>query len=87
MRRFILATIASLALAAFAAVPAGAAPNPNHGQPNQSCGTDGATSMPNGFNSGGFANAEGVYAHAQNGNQKAVSQYDVACYQQTQNGH
>ena len=45
------------------------------------------TSGPAGFNSGGFAHAETVYAgspgtpSAANGNAHAVSQYDVACYQ------
>ena len=89
MRRFIFVVVAALAIAAFAAGPAGAAPNPNpnHGQPTQSCGDPGATSMPNGFSTGGFANAEGVYANSQNGNQHAVSQYDVACYQVTSSGH
>ena len=43
--------------------------------------------MPNGFGTGGFTNAEGVYANMQNGNQHVVSQYDVACYQLTSSGH
>jgi len=47
---------------------------------------------PNGFSSGGFAHAETVYAgspgtpslaNAQSAH--AIAQYDVACYQQTQN--
>jgi hypothetical protein len=68
---------------------ANAASNPaGTGQPTQSCGSATALSSPNGFNSGGFAKAGAVYAgspgtassaHAQSG--KAVSQYDVACYQ------
>ena len=87
MRRFILVLTAALAIAAFAAVPAGAAaPNPGSpGQPSKSCGDPGATSMPNGFGTDGFANAENNYANSQTGHN--VSQYDVACYQQTQNGH
>jgi hypothetical protein len=47
--------------------------------------------QPNGFGTGGFANAEVHYAGSENtpslnsNNPKAVSQYDVACYQQTSN--
>jgi hypothetical protein len=48
--------------------------------------------MPNGFNTAGFSHAEEVYAGsgvsattAQSDH--AVSQYDVACYQVTSNGH
>ena len=70
-----------------------AAANPSGtGQPTQSCGSAGATSMPNGFTTAGFSHAEEVYAGsgvsattAQSGH--AVSQYDVACYQVTSNGH
>jgi hypothetical protein len=70
-----------------------AASNPSGtGQPNQSCGSAGATSMPNGFNTAGFSHAEEVYAgsgvSATTANSDhAVSQYDVACYQNTSNGH
>jgi hypothetical protein len=70
-----------------------AAANPSGtGQPNQSCGSAGATSMPNGFTTAGFAHAENVYAgsgvSASKANSShAVSQYDVACYQVTSNGH
>ena len=70
-----------------------AAPNPSGtGQPSVSCGSANATASPNGFATAGFAHAETVYAgtdgsqsaaHAGSGN--AVSQYDVACYQQTAN--
>lgn len=64
-----------------------AASNPSGtGQPNQNCETAGV--MPNGFTTGGFANAATVYAgspgsaSALNSNSvHAVSQYDVACYQ------
>jgi len=87
MRRFILIAIASLIVAAFAAAPAGAARNPSGtGQPNASC-EDPGSSAPNGFSSGGFPNAQSRYADHPNGNTNAVSQYDVACYQQTKNGH
>jgi hypothetical protein len=70
-----------------------AAPNPSGtGQPNQSCGSAGATSMPNGFNTSGFAHAEQVYAGSgvsatKANSAHAVSQYDVACFQVTSNGH
>lgn len=63
---------------AFAGNPSGT------GQPNASC--EDQPLAPNGFSSGGFANAELNYAgngapslNANSGN--AVSQYDVACYQ------
>lgn len=70
-----------------------AAPNPSGtGQPSQSCGGAGATSEPAGFSTGGFANAEAMYAGSDgtpslaNGSATAVSQYDVACFQVTQAG-
>lgn len=61
-----------------------AASNPSGtGQPNASC--EESTTAPNGFGTGGFANAEEHYAgngqSTHSGNAKAVSQYDVACYQ------
>lgn len=56
------------------------------GQPGADCET--STSEPNGFvNSSGFANAQAHYAGSDgthslsSNNPKAVSQYDVACYQ------
>ena len=59
MRRFIVAAIASLIVAAFVAGPAAAAPNPSmKGQPNVECGDPGATMGPPGFDSDGFAKAE-----------------------------
>ena len=68
-----------------------AAANPSGtGQPGAQCGVSGATQSPNGFNSGGFANAEEHYAGSDGTpslkahSDKAVSQYDVACYQVTQ---
>ena len=71
---------------------ASAAPNPaGTGQPSQSCGSATAPSLPNGFNTGGFATAATVYAgssgtaslaHAQSDH--AVSLYDVACFQISQ---
>jgi hypothetical protein len=80
MRRFIVAAIASLVVAAFAAVPAGATSTGNRGQPNQNCETSSAA--PQGFGTAGFANAQSHYAAGgANDNPKAVSQYDVACFQ------
>ena len=74
----------SLAVAFAGAVSA--AKNPSGtGQPSQSCQAEPA--QPNGFGTGGFANAEAKYAGSDgtpslaNGNSHAVSQYDVACYQ------
>jgi hypothetical protein len=56
------------------------------GQPNASC--EESITAPNGFSSGGFANAQAHYAGSdgspsqENANSNhAVSQYDVACYQ------
>jgi hypothetical protein len=81
-----LASLAAVVVAAFAAGPAGAAPNPSGtGQPGAECGDPGATSEPQGFGTVGFANAESHYASAANGNPHAVSQYDIACYQVTSN--
>jgi hypothetical protein len=94
MRRFMVAALAALVLGGFAATAAWAAPNPNpsgHGQPGVECGEDGLGPGPPGFGSGGFANAETHYAGSEDthslasDNPKAVSQYDVACYQLTSN--
>ncbi len=60
------------------------------GAPNETCGQGNATTQPNGFLTSGFAHAGSVYAGS-NGTPSqqnaqgshAVSQYDVACYQQT----
>ena len=63
------------------------------GQPSAGCGDQNATVMPNGFNSGGFANADTHYANPDSiggqasGNSHVVSQYDVACYQLTLHQH
>jgi hypothetical protein len=63
-----------------------AARNPaGTGQPGQSCQSE--PTQPNGFGTGGFANAVTRYAGSPgtpslaNGSSHAVSQYDVACYQ------
>lgn len=62
------------------------------GAPNETCGQGNATTEPNGFLTDGFANAGAVYAGSdgtpslQNAQSThAVSQYDVACFQQTTN--
>ena len=64
--------------------------NPNGtGQPSAECGDEGAELEPNGFMTEGFALAETKYAgsdgtHSLNSNNdRAVSQYDVACVQFT----
>ena len=93
MRRTLIALAASAVLIIGGAGVAQAANPPGTGQPNQSCGSAGATSEPAGFSTGGFAHAELVYAgsegtpSAANGNSHALAQYDVACFQQTSNGH
>jgi hypothetical protein len=85
MRRVLLVLICAAALIGALALPALAA-NPHApgvtGQPNQSC--EDQPSGPPGFDMPGFANAESHYAAAQNGNEHAVSQYDVACFQLSQ---
>jgi hypothetical protein len=59
------------------------------GQPGASCGADGATLNPPGFDSPGFANAESNYAGSEgthsliSNNSHAVSQYDIACVHYT----
>jgi hypothetical protein len=61
------------------------------GQPSASC--EESTVAPPGFGTGGFENAESHYAgsegtHSLNsGNDHAVSQYDVACFQLTSHSH
>ena len=93
MKRLFTALIVACVLALMTAAGGAAAPNPSGtGQPSVECGDPGATSAPHGFSTGGFATAETQYAgsgvsadRAQSSH--AVSQYDVACYQQTQNGH
>ena len=88
MRRSIAVVAVSLV---FAAVPASAAVanNPHDGttgQPNQDC--EALQIDHAGFGTGGFANAESHYADPSilppTANQThTVSQYDVACFQQS----
>lgn len=92
----VLAVVGSgLALGYLTSTLAFAAPNPQGtgqpGAPNTQCGTGNATATPPGQSTGGFTNATSVYAGSpgtpsqQNANSsKAISQYDVSCYQQTQ---
>jgi hypothetical protein len=67
--------------------------NTGTGQPNQSTGAANAMTPPPGFNTGGFANAESVYANPgstggqASGNQKVVSQYDVASFEFSNRPH
>jgi hypothetical protein len=81
----------ALCVVALAASPSFAARNPSGtGQPSQECGEGLAVDSPPGFDSGGFEVAEAHYAgsegtpSAENGRSKAVSQYDVACFQVSQ---
>ena len=67
----------AVALAVALAIPTGAiaAANPSgHGLPSQSC--EEQPMGPPGFDTSGFANAQGHY--------NPISQYDVACYQLSQ---
>ena len=86
MKKSIQVTGVAVASVLMLAGVAFAAANPSGtGQPSQSCQDQ--TTMPKGFSSGGFANAETHYAGSAgtpslaHGNAKAVSQYDVACFQ------
>ena len=79
MRRLLAVVVAAAALCAVGAPAASA------GQPGQDCATVPVASQPPGFQTSGFANAEGVYAatsgtnSAVANNSHTVSQYDVAC--------
>ena len=81
------------ALSFTSALPAAAASKPaSTGQPGNPagvfCGLGTATSQPTGFFSSGFAIAGAVYAgtgaSSISMNPKALSEYDIACYQVTQ---
>lgn len=80
----IIATVATIL-----PMPSAMATDPGtQGQPNQSCQDFfPGLLLPPGFNTGGFGQAGSVYAGSgQNtqtpANSNAVSQYDVACFQQ-----
>ena len=94
MKRFIVISailvimVVGLAVSSFTRVFA--ADPGTQGQPNQSCQTvfPSGTLVPNGFNTSGFANADAHYAGSQPQNtinSHTVSQYDVACFQNS--GH
>ena len=92
MKKTLVALLAGGLLAAAAAAPGLAAPNPaGTGQPGAECGEEGATMEPAGFLTAGFAHAETVYAGSDgtpslaHGSSHAVSQYDIACSQVTSN--
>ena len=98
MKLVLRALVITGAVTSLLVVPLGAANAanpPGTGQPSQSCQdfqtTPTSPLLVNGFNTAGFAHAETVYAgsdgtasltHAQSS--QAVSQYDVACFQQSQ---
>ncbi len=93
---------AALSLAGLAGV-AGATPSPNGpgqpGAPGTTCGSPNATSTPGNaataqspFNAAGnagqhYAGNPGTASLAHSNSAHAVSQYDIACFQQTQQGH
>jgi hypothetical protein len=98
MRTLLAITVALVVLGCWSAAGTLAARNPaGTGQPGTanptgaSCGSPGSTSMPPGFERPGFEHAAGVYAgspgtpSAEHGSAHAISEYDIACYQQTQN--
>jgi hypothetical protein len=87
MRRSIAVIVLSLVIAAFMATSAFGANPGTQGQPGQSCEDLGI--IHNGFTTGGFTNVTSRYANVpesgqgQETNTHAVSQYDVACFQQS----
>jgi hypothetical protein len=92
MRRSIAVVAVSLVFAALTATAAFAArptPPTSPGQPGQSCEDLGVTHQ--GFTTDGFVHATSVYANVPESgqgaetNSHAVSQYDVACFQQVSN--
>jgi hypothetical protein len=92
MKRTIVIAAAFVGIFALPAAAASAASNPSGtGQPGAECGDENASVEPAGFLTDGFAIAEAHYAGSDgtsslnSGNDHAVSQYDVACYQVTQN--
>lgn len=99
MRKLLAVTCTLGALAGWSATAALGARNPaGTGQPGTaspngaSCGSEGSTATPKGFATQGFEAATAVYAgsegtpSAEHGSTThAISEYDIACYQQTQN--
>jgi len=94
LRKKLAVVLAATLMLALSSGPAAFASNPaGTGQPGVECGDEGATSSPPGFDTGGFAHAELVYAGSDDtaslahaNSDHAVSQYDVACLQVTTNG-
>jgi hypothetical protein len=91
-RVFGIALCAALGASSASAIAANPRGSGQPGAPLVTCGTAGATNEPPGFSTGGFSNAGNVYAGSpgtpslQNGNPThAISQYDIACFQRTQN--
>ena len=86
MKRLI-ALILALGATTLFSLPVFADSTGSQGQPSQSCQSffgDSGPLTPNGFNTAGFNHATTVYAGTQpqnSNNPKAVSQYDVACFQ------
>jgi hypothetical protein len=88
MARFIALGVLVAALALLSATSIFADTPGTQGQPNQSCQAvfPNGTLTPSGFNTAGFNHATTVYAGAQPQNSRnpnSVSQYDVACFQQS----
>ena len=88
-RNLLLGAIPVLAIFGTASA-AFAVPSPNGpGQPSVECGEDGLGDGPHGFSTDGFENAQSHYAGSEDtpslnsDNDKAVSQYDVACLETT----
>lgn len=93
MRKELVWGILLLLVGAIVVVPVGAVDphTTSKGQPNQNCEEifPGGDLSPPGFNTAGFAHATTVYAGAGSSlehanSPHAVSQYDVACFQQCQ---
>jgi hypothetical protein len=90
MRRVLVAGLLLLFAGALVVFPVSAADphTTSKGQPNQNCEAifPGGTLSPQGFNTEGFNFATTRYAGsgftANGNNPKAVSQYDVACFEQ-----
>ena len=83
----ITAVVFALGAMTLLSLPVYANSTGNQGQPSQSCQAffgDAGPFTPRGFNTAGFNHATTVYAGTQpqnSNNPKAVSQYDVACFQ------
>jgi len=97
MKGHALTVAVGVIMAAFAVLPTAgsvlATPSPNGpGQPQFECGEDNVANGPQGFSTSGFVNADSKYAGSDGTpslehphSDKAVSQYDHACLQLTDN--